>query len=64
MRIKNIVLAGIFLLGFTQCNDFIEEDNKSNIEADAYYKTKDGYESLVNSTYSTLRDVYDLPWLF
>lgn len=64
MKIRNILLAGSFLLALTNCSDYLEEENKSNIEADAYYKTKDGYESLVNSTYSTLRDIYDLPWLF
>ncbi|HYG18628.1 MAG TPA: RagB/SusD family nutrient uptake outer membrane protein [Ohtaekwangia sp.] len=64
MKIKNIVYAGFFLLLVTNCDDFIEEENKSNIAADGYYKTSAGYESLVNSTYATLRTVYDLPWVF
>lgn len=64
MKIRNILLAGFFLLVLTDCSDYLEEENKSNIEADPYYKTADGFESLVNSTYATLRDIYDLPWLF
>ncbi|WP_236675935.1 RagB/SusD family nutrient uptake outer membrane protein [Chryseolinea lacunae] len=64
MKIKSIILTIVLLASFSRCSDFIEEENKSNIEADPFYKTKDGYESLVNSTYSTLREVYDLPWVF
>jgi hypothetical protein len=64
MKIRTIILTVILLAAFTRCSDFIEEENKSNIEADPYYKTKDGYESLINSTYATLREVYDLPWVF
>lgn len=64
MKFKIIILTVVLLSAFTRCSDFIEEENKSNIEADPYYKTKDGYESLINSTYSTLREVYDLPWVF
>jgi hypothetical protein len=64
MKTKSLFLAFALVLSFTQCSDFIEEENKSNIEADFYYRTKDGYENLVNSTYATLREVYDLPWLF
>src|SRR5688572_21587215 len=64
MKLKNIFFAALLLFTLSNCNDFIEEDNQSNIPADEYYKTKAGYESLVNSTYATLRDVYDLPWLY
>lgn len=64
MKLKNIFFATLLLFTLSNCNDFIEEDNQSNIPADEYYKTKAGYESLVNSTYATLRDVYDLPWLY
>jgi starch-binding outer membrane protein, SusD/RagB family len=64
MRIKNILYAGFLLLASTSCKDYLEEDNKSNIEADPYYKTKEGFESIVNSTYASLREIYDLPWMF
>lgn len=64
MNIKKILISALLLVLFTQCSDFIEEENLSSIDADEYYRTKDGYESLVNASYSTLREVYDLPWLF
>jgi hypothetical protein len=64
MKIKNILYAGFFLLALTSCKDYLEEENKSNIEADPYYKTKEGFETLVNSTYSSLRKIYDFPWMF
>jgi starch-binding outer membrane protein, SusD/RagB family len=63
-KIKKLLVI-VFVLGLTsQCSDFIDEENKSNIQADSYYRTKDGYEALVNSSYAALREVYDLPWLF
>jgi len=49
------IVTSFFLLG---CSDFLKEDNKSNPDAAVFYKTPSGYESLVNSCYSTLRDVY------
>jgi hypothetical protein len=64
MKTKSLLLAFAFVLSFTQCSDLIDEENKSNIAADPYYRTKDGYENLINSSYGTLREVYDLPWLF
>jgi len=57
---KNLLLLfGIcMLLVTTSCTNFLSEDNKSDIVADSYYKTKDGYEKLVNSTYAQLRTLY------
>jgi hypothetical protein len=55
------------LVGFiSSCEDFLKEDNKSNITAETYFVQKDGYEALVDASYSTLRAVWgtDDPWLF
>jgi hypothetical protein len=55
------------LLGFlaSGCSDYLEEENLSNIGAEEYYKTSDGYETLVNAAYSSLRDIYGpAPWMF
>jgi len=61
----NKQLVIVFVLGLSsQCSDLIQEDNKSNPEADTYYRTKDGFESLINSNYASLREIYDLPWVF
>ena len=57
--------AACFSLAFLSCTSFLEEDNKSNITADNYFITANGYESLVSAAYSTLRDVWRAdPWLF
>ncbi|MCD8080823.1 MAG: RagB/SusD family nutrient uptake outer membrane protein [Bacteroides sp.] len=45
----------VFLTG---CSDFLDQDNRSNVPSDEFYKTQVGFESLTNSTYSTLRDIY------
>lgn len=64
MKISRITacLFSLFFLG--GCSDFLKEDNKSNIVADQYYATNEGYEKLINSAYSSLRGVYSEPWVF
>lgn len=62
---KHIILS--FLIASTLiagCKKFLTEDNKSNIIAEDYYLTAEGYEKLVNSTYGSLRTVYNSPYIF
>jgi len=63
---KILYLSGLLcLLATGSCSDFLEEDNKSNATAEKFYLTQGGYESLVNSAYSTLREVYaPQPFMF
>ena len=49
-------LVAAFML--SGCSDYLKETNKTNPDAATFYKTASGYESLINSCYSTLRDVY------
>lgn len=42
----------------TSCSDYLEETNPGNIVAEEFYLTQEGYKSLMNATYATLRDVY------
>lgn len=51
-----LTFAAAFML--SGCSDFLSETNKSNPDAATFYKTTSGYESLINSCYATLRDVY------
>ena len=54
-----------FLLLATSCSDFLDQDNKSDVPQSEFYSTKAGYESLVNTVYSSLRTVYGgHPWIF
>lgn len=55
---KILIYIGIMGLLFSACRDFLEEDNKSNVTTDDYYKTSDGFETLVNAAYGSLRDIY------
>ncbi|MBD0725843.1 RagB/SusD family nutrient uptake outer membrane protein [Flavobacterium sp. L1I52] len=62
--LKYILLFIIISLNFS-CEDFLVEDNKSNITAENYFSTSEGYQSLVNASYATLRNNFvDDPWLF
>ncbi|RJE72753.1 MULTISPECIES: RagB/SusD family nutrient uptake outer membrane protein [Reichenbachiella] len=57
-----ITLALIFLVG---CESFLEEENKSNVTAEEFYLTEEGYESLINASYSSMRSLYGQdPWMF
>lgn len=49
-----VLLAGLA----TSCEDYLEEDNKSGLTADAYYATEVGIEALVNSCYTPMRFWY------
>lgn len=56
------ILGASLLCG---CADFIDQDNRSNVPQEEFYTTKEGFTSLINSNYSTLRNIYGGdPWLF
>ncbi|WP_372772631.1 RagB/SusD family nutrient uptake outer membrane protein [Mangrovibacterium sp.] len=58
---KKIVIYIFFIfsyLNFTGCSNFLEEDNKGGIENDEFYSTTTGYQTLITSTYSVLRELY------
>ena len=58
MKRNKFVIAAAFLLTMTGCSNFLTEDNKSNTPADTYYSTAAGFNALVNSCYSSMRDVF------
>lgn len=57
---KNIfilcTLALALMLG--SCSDFLDQDNRSSVPANSFYKTKEGFASLSNTPYSMLRSFY------
>lgn len=57
MKNTGILLLAILLFS-TSCENYLEEDNRSSITTDEFYATHEGYESLVNASYSTLRELY------
>lgn len=62
IKIFNLFFLFLFIVG---CNDYLEEENPGNIVAEEFYSTAEGYESLINSTYSNLRDIYgEHPFIF
>ena len=63
-RSKNILYLFVLLM-VAGCSDFLDEVNNSRVVEEEYYATPEGYESLVNATYASLRDVFgEEPWLF
>lgn len=57
-KIYLFALVAMFL--FQNCSDFLEQDNRSSVPADNFYKTSAGFESLTNSAYSSLRSIYNM----
>ena len=55
--LKSLLLGGTFL--FASCSSFLDEENWSNQSAEEYYRTAQGYESLITGAYSTLKSVYN-----
>ena len=51
----SLIAAG---LGLASCQDFLTEENISGVTSENFYVDAAGYEKLVNSCYSSLRDIY------
>lgn len=62
---KIYFIAILIIASLTGCSDFLDQDNRSNVPSEDFYKTPVGYESLTNSMYSSLRELYNRqPQLF
>lgn len=46
------------LASVTSCSDFLEAENKSQVDANKYFSTSGGFEELTTSAYYSLRDIY------
>ena len=53
--LKNICLGGLILLSATSCEDFLTEKPEGTMNAQSYFRTKDGYEYLVKAGYEPVR---------
>ncbi len=60
-----LILTIVTITGAISCKKFLKEENISGITDENFYTNTAGYESLVNSCYSSLRNIYDVnPSLF
>lgn len=61
MRNKILVSALILsgCIGLTGCSDFLESEDKSNVESEKYFMTAEGFENLSATPYYKLRAIYD-----
>src|SRR5690606_7107206 len=66
MKFKHIIYtAAIFGFTMFSCEDYIEEENLSNVDGGSFYTTEAGFETLVNANYAQLKEIYgNDPWLF
>ena len=65
MKKINIFCLSLLLLSSVGCKkDFLQEDNKSNVVSDQFFKTAAGYERLVTASYASLRTVYSSPFMY
>lgn len=62
---KLIISVAVLGLLLNSCSDFLEEDVRSNVVAEEFYVTPEGFESLINANYALLSDIYGgAPWTF
>lgn len=62
---KIYFIVALALSTLCGCSGFLDQDNRSNVPSDDFYKTAKGFESLTNSAYSSLRGLYNIqPQLF
>jgi hypothetical protein len=62
---KIYIIATLALSTLCGCSGFLDQDNRSNVPNEAFYKTATGFESLTNTAYSSLRGIYNIqPQLF
>lgn len=62
---KLYITVAFVALFLSSCDSFLEEKNLSNINSDEYFQKKEGFESLVNGAYASLRTIWRTePWLF
>lgn len=52
------ILIILSCFSFIGCSEFLEEDNKGGIGNEEFYSTQAGYNTLMTSTYSALRELY------
>jgi len=62
---KILYIASLLIISLSGCNDFLEEENKSNVSDAEFYVTEEGFQSLINANYSQLREIFGQdPFLF
>ena len=54
-----IIAIAVCFITISSCTSFIDEVNYSSQGAEAYYATKNGYESLITGCYASLKSVYN-----
>lgn len=66
MKFKHIIYTtAILAFCMFSCEDYIEEENLSNVNGDVFYTTDAGFQTLVNANYAQLKEIYGYePWLF
>lgn len=59
MKKSTFIYIGLLLLFAASCSkSYLDEDNKGGITNDEFYKTVDGYKTLITASYAALRDIY------
>ncbi len=55
---KLILIASVFTISLFGCQDFLEEENLSNVSDAEFYVTEEGFASLINANYSQMREIF------
>ena len=68
MKTKYLIIITVLLstIFFQSCSDFLDEKNESDPVTADYYKTNEGFNSLIIAVYAQWKEIYgqSLPWFF
>ena len=59
MKNRLIILTICIAAALVSCKKFLKEENLNGITSENFYTSVDGYEKLINSCYSSMRDIYE-----
>lgn len=57
-KTKFLLVAGLLLVSMSCQDSFLEENPKSTLTTDVYYKTEAGFEDLIRACYPLLRNIH------
>ncbi len=57
-KIKHWILAGVLVLGFASCNDWLAVDMEDGMLEDKLFENNEGFQSALNGVYNRLNENY------
>ncbi|REG94380.1 RagB/SusD family nutrient uptake outer membrane protein [Algoriphagus antarcticus] len=60
---NNIIIATVFLLLVSSCNDFLDIKPETSVTTDQFFDTKDEFDQALIGAYQPLQSIYNMDWV-